>query len=123
MVGFLKVGDQIKGMVKHHNDHIVGYETDEDGNEIPIYCEGHEVTGVVTSGSKKVSILGQSVACEGDEGTTDCECDREGFVLKGGHPKITIEGVPVMLDSAEIDIHGHGTGKVVIKESKVTVGG
>lgn len=122
MAEFIKVGDTLEGIVAHHADHIIEHIKGPDGMMIPVYCEGHTVTGVVETGSSKVSIDGKGIACDGDTGSTDCECDGEGFVLKAGKSKITIEGKPVVLSTDEIDIHGHGTGKIIVKKSKVTIG-
>lgn len=113
------VGDQMTGHVGHHAGHVDHYETDSDGDRIPIYCSGHQVSGQQTTGQSKVRIQGKPVAVVGDQGTTDCACDGLGYTNIVGSGKVRINGRGVVRKGDSVSIHDQGTGTMTTGSDKV----
>lgn len=109
------ITDTMAGSVAHHNGHIIGYTGDGD----PIYCSGHGVTGVQTSGSSKVIIQGLGAARLGDGGTTTCPCCGQDYTNVVASSKVIIEGRGAVRLGDGVDIHGAGSGVMVSGHSKV----
>lgn len=144
MAQAVTVSAKMQGSVNHHNNHIIGYKqvldhynqvqngTDSDGKpkytqvpvyrNDPIYCSGHSVTGMQTSGQSKVLIGGKPAAVVGDGGTSNCSCDGKGYTNVQGSSKVFINGKPAVRLGDKVNIHGQGTGVMTSGSSKVNFG-
>lgn len=118
MPAIARVGDAITGHVGHHAGHVI--EWTDDG---PIYCSGHEVSGVETTGVPSVRVNGIPVIVVNDTGTTNCPCDGKGFTNIVGSSSVRINNRAVVRVGDRVDIHGQGVGTVTSGEETVQIGG
>lgn len=143
MPAVIRVGDSMAGSVSHHNSHITHYRTetyfvtetryDDEGEpytvevektrSVPVYCQGHSVSGNQVSGSSKFKINGISVAIIGS-GSSNCPCDTgtsRGYTNNLGSIKFKISGIGVVRSGDSVDIHGAGSGTMQASISKFKV--
>lgn len=107
------------GRVGHHAGHIIAYEPDGQGGQVPVYCSGHDVTGEQTTGQAKVRIQGWAVSVVGDGGITDCPCDGLGYINTTGSAKVRIQEKGIVRQGDTVSIHGQGTGTMISGSTKV----
>lgn len=118
MPAIARVGDTIKGHVGHHAGHAIRWTSYG-----PIYCSGHDVSGVETAGVPSVRVNGIPVIVVNDTGTTNCPCDGRGFTNIAGSSTVRINGRAVVRVGDRVDIHSQGSGVVVSGEKTVQIGG
>jgi uncharacterized Zn-binding protein involved in type VI secretion len=110
------VGSLISGSVDHHNNHILYYNTIDDGDgqshQEPVYCTGHSITGNQVSGVSKFLVNGQPIAVVGKTGISNCACDGQGFTNSQGSSKFFMGGLAVCRLGDAVDIHSHGIGHI-----------
>lgn len=111
------IANTMTGHVAHHAGHVIGYTSKGD----PIYCSGHTVTGVQTTGSSKVIVQGFEAARLTDHGTTTCPCCGQGYTNATASSKVIIEGLGAVRVGDGCDIHGVGSGNMVTGRSKVII--
>lgn len=116
----IRVGDSMRGNVGSHNQHIIGWTQGKVPS--PIYCSGHAVSGLQTTGAQKTYIEGKRAARQGDTGTSDCPCDGRGYTISEGSKKVFIEGKPAARNIDATNIHGAGTGTFRTSSQKVFIG-
>lgn len=112
------VGDSMQGTVGHHAGHVLYYEQTDSG-PVPVYCSGHAVSGQQTTGQQKVRVNGKAVAVVGEQGTTNCPCDGQGYRNTTGSSKVRVNGKPLVRLQDQVDIHGQGIGQMTTGSPKV----
>jgi uncharacterized Zn-binding protein involved in type VI secretion len=119
------VGSLISGNVDHHNNHILYYNTIDDGEGLshqePVYCTGHSITGNQVSGLSKFLVGGKAIAVIGKTGSSNCACDGQGFTNTEGSSKFLMNGLPVCRLGDAVNIHGHGTGHITTGIAKFLI--
>ena len=105
-------GASMAGSVPHHAGHIIGYHTDDDGDKHPIYCNGHNVSGVIDTVANKVFFVsGKSVACVGDGGASNDACDGSDFVITSGSTSLYLAGRALAVSGSVVSL-SPGSGNI-----------
>ena len=131
MRGAVRRGDQMRGSVPHHANHIITWtsrivDIDDDGNPItelvPVYCNGHDVAGAQREVSGNVLINGLGAARLGDKGSSSCPCDGCDFITVQGSSRVLVNGKPLVRVGDRVVLQP-GQGAMTTGSPNVLVGG